>query len=173
MKHICDLITKEGNIDFWWTKSVKELIPSHLLNTLNIKIDEVEKGMDIFDIWFDSGSTWSYVLKDEQVADLYLEGYDQFNGWFQSSLLTSVAARNYAPYKYLFKNHRIKFMVILSKLFHRAIFVHGFTVDENGYKMSKSLGNVISPTDIRNSYGVDVLRLKRNGLTSIKLPQKQ
>ena len=57
--------------------------------------------MDIFDIWFDSGSTWSHVLEDKQIADLYLEGYDQFTGWFQSSLLTSVGARNCSPYKYI------------------------------------------------------------------------
>ncbi|KAI8120111.1 mitochondrial, Isoleucine--tRNA ligase [Lucilia cuprina] len=138
LSHICNLVTKEGNIDFWWSKSVEELLPCDLLKNLNINISEVDKGMDIFDIWFDSGSTWSHVLKDQQIADLYLEGYDQFTGWFQSSLLTSVGARDCSPYK--------------------ALFVHGFTVDEKGHKMSKSLGNVISPTDIRKTYGVDVLR---------------
>ncbi|XP_065359471.1 isoleucine--tRNA ligase, mitochondrial [Calliphora vicina] len=138
LKHICNMVTKEGNIDFWWSKSIEELLPATLLKDLNVNISDVEKGMDIFDIWFDSGSTWSHVLKDQQIADLYLEGYDQFTGWFQSSLLTSVGARNSAPYK--------------------ALFVHGFTVDEKGHKMSKSLGNVISPTDIRKTYGVDVLR---------------
>ncbi|KAM7356031.1 isoleucyl-tRNA synthetase, mitochondrial [Cochliomyia hominivorax] len=138
IKSICNLVTKEGNIDFWWSKPIEELLPENLLEELDINVNDLEKGMDIFDIWFDSGSTWSHVLKEKQIADLYLEGYDQFTGWFQSSLLTSVGARNCSPYK--------------------ALFVHGFTVDEKGHKMSKSLGNVISPTDIRIRYGVDVLR---------------
>uniref|UniRef100_A0A0A1XDI3 isoleucine--tRNA ligase n=1 Tax=Zeugodacus cucurbitae TaxID=28588 RepID=A0A0A1XDI3_ZEUCU len=138
INHICDLIKKEGNVDFWWSKSVAELLPSNILESLNVSADDLEKSGDIFDIWFDSGSTWSSVLKDEKVADVYLEGYDQFSGWFQSSLLTSVAARNKAPYK--------------------SIFVHGFTVDDKGHKMSKSLGNVISPKDIISKFGVDALR---------------
>lgn len=75
------------------------MLPSNILESFNISAAELQKSGDIFDIWFDSGSTWSSVLKDEQVADVYLEGYDQFSGWFQSSLLTSVAARNQAPYK--------------------------------------------------------------------------
>lgn len=100
LNHICDLVSKEGNIDFWWSKSVVELLPESVLKKLNITIDDVAKGLDIFDIWFDSGSTWSHVLKENEIADLYLEGYDQFTGWFQSSLLTSVAARDCAPYKY-------------------------------------------------------------------------
>ncbi|XP_059226112.1 isoleucine--tRNA ligase, mitochondrial [Stomoxys calcitrans] len=138
LSHICDLVTAEGGIDFWWSKSVDELLPKSLLTNLNVDTKNIVKGLDIFDIWFDSGSTWSHALKDQQIADLYLEGYDQFTGWFQSSLLTSVAARESAPYK--------------------SIFVHGFTVDENGHKMSKSLGNVISPNDITKKFGVDTLR---------------
>lgn len=96
------------------------------------------------DIWFDSGLSWSSVLPHKQVADLYLEGVDQFTGWFQSSLLTSTALRNKSPYE--------------------TIYVHGFAVDENGKKMSKSLGNVINPQDImmgtkqHKAYGVDALR---------------
>ncbi|XP_061402862.1 isoleucine--tRNA ligase, mitochondrial [Musca vetustissima] len=138
LTHICNMVSKEGTIDFWWSKSVPELLPKSLLKYFNVTIDDVAKGLDIFDIWFDSGSTWSQVLKDQHIADLYLEGYDQFTGWFQSSLLTSVAARDCAPYK--------------------SIFVHGFTVDDKGHKMSKSLGNVISPKDITKKYGVDALR---------------
>ncbi|XP_075159796.1 isoleucyl-tRNA synthetase, mitochondrial [Haematobia irritans] len=138
IEHICDLVREHDGIDFWWSKSVDEILPKSLLASLNTDNKNIVKGLDILDIWFDSGSTWSHVLKDQQVADLYLEGYDQFTGWFQSSLLTSVGVRGTAPYK--------------------SIFVHGFTVDENGHKMSKSLGNVISPTDITQKFGVDTLR---------------
>lgn len=96
------------------------------------------------DIWLDSGISWANVLDGTKVADLYLEGSDQFKGWFQSSLLTSVALRNKAPFK--------------------SIYIHGFAVDEKGNKMSKSLGNVIDPVEIINGkkgqkpYGIDVLR---------------
>uniref|UniRef100_A0A1A9W7X8 isoleucine--tRNA ligase n=1 Tax=Glossina brevipalpis TaxID=37001 RepID=A0A1A9W7X8_9MUSC len=135
---ICDLTIKEGSIDFWWSQSLEKIFPPSLLEEFNLKTSDLIRGTDIFDIWFDSGSTWSQVLDNQQAADLYLEGYDQFTGWFQSSLLISLAARNCTPYK--------------------AIFIHGFTVDENGHKMSKSLGNVISPKDITAKYGVDSLR---------------
>lgn len=96
------------------------------------------------DIWFDSGISWSSVLPGEQIADLYLEGVDQFTGWFQSSLLTSTALKDDAPYK--------------------TLYVHGFAVDENRKKMSKSVGNVINPQDIlegtkkQKAYGIDSLR---------------
>ncbi|XP_055914173.1 isoleucine--tRNA ligase, mitochondrial [Eupeodes corollae] len=136
--HISGLLEKEGNIDFWWTKSVEEILPAELLTEMNLKAENLVKGSDIFDIWFDSGSSWSSVLDGDKVAELYLEGYDQFTGWFQSSLLTSIAARGCSPYK--------------------SLFVHGFTVDEKGHKMSKSLGNIISPKDITKKYGTDTLR---------------
>lgn len=109
--------------------------------------NEIKRGEDILDIWFDSGISWSCVLGNDKTADLYLEGVDQLTGWFQSSLLTSVAVRKKAPYK--------------------SIFVHGYAVDQNMQKMSKSLGNVISPVDIvaggkdlksQPAYGIDVLR---------------
>jgi len=99
INHLCDLLRQEGSIDFWWAKSVDELVPSNILNELGYKAEDLVKGSDILDIWFDSGSTWSAVLKNDKVADLYLEGYDQFTGWFQSSLLMSIAARGTAPYK--------------------------------------------------------------------------
>jgi len=99
INHLCDLLRQEGSIDFWWAKSVDELVPSNILNELDYKAEDLIKGSDILDIWFDSGSTWSAVLKKDKVADLYLEGYDQFTGWFQSSLLMSIAARGTAPYK--------------------------------------------------------------------------
>nr|CAD7588297.1 unnamed protein product [Timema genevievae] len=105
--------------------------------------DKIE---DILDIWFDSGISWSCVL-DDKVADLYMEGVDQFTGWFQSSLLTSVALKDRAPY--------------------RNVFVHGFAVDDKGRKMSKSVGNVVDPVDIvqggknpqkQPALGIDTLR---------------
>ncbi|XP_052888770.1 isoleucine--tRNA ligase, mitochondrial [Anopheles moucheti] len=133
-----DRLKKESTIDFWWTASLEELVPKELLTQLGTSHDRLEKGKDILDIWFDSGVSWLSVLGNDRVADLYLEGVDQFTGWFQSSLLTSVAARGKAPYK--------------------AIFVHGFAVDENGMKMSKSLGNVICPKQIARQYGCDALR---------------
>ncbi|XP_017081217.1 isoleucine--tRNA ligase, mitochondrial [Drosophila eugracilis] len=138
IEHFCNLLRQEGSIDFWWANSVEELVPAQILSELGYKAEDLVKGSDILDIWFDSGSTWSAVLKNDKVADLYLEGYDQFTGWFQSSLLMSIAARGCAPYK--------------------ALFVHGFTVDEKGYKMSKSLGNVISPKQVTKKYGTDALR---------------
>jgi isoleucyl-tRNA synthetase len=101
--------------------------------------------MDILDVWFDSGSTQFSVLQSGNYdagsfpADMYLEGSDQHRGWFQSSLLTSVASRGQAPYK--------------------SILTHGFTVDDKGEKMSKSKGNVVAPADVIKKYGSEILRL--------------
>lgn len=132
--HWIKLVDESGSIDFWWELDINDLVPkSSGLDASNLK-----KGNDILDIWFDSGISWSYVLEEDKVADLYLEGHDQFTGWFQSSLMTSVAVRDIAPYK--------------------NIFVHGFAVDEKGKKMSKSVGNVISPEMIVKKYGTDVMR---------------
>ncbi|XP_076272179.1 isoleucyl-tRNA synthetase, mitochondrial [Rhynchophorus ferrugineus] len=137
--HLCDKLQKNGT-DFWWKLSTKDLLPKQYAATHEL----FNKSQDIFDIWFDSGISWSNVLPDCQVADLYLEGVDQFTGWFQASLMTSVAIRNQAPYK--------------------AIYVHGFAVDKDGIKMSKSLGNVVDPIDVvegkkgQKPYGVDTLR---------------
>ncbi|MDX2163834.1 MAG: isoleucine--tRNA ligase [Gammaproteobacteria bacterium] len=97
-----------------------------------------EKINDTLDVWFDSGVTHYAVLHDHQ-ADLYLEGTDQYRGWFQSSLLTSVAMKNKAPYK--------------------EVLTHGFTVDEKGRKMSKSIGNVVAPEKVIGTLGADILRL--------------
>lgn len=96
-------------------------------------------GKDIFDVWFDSGVTYASVLEDNKKANIYLEGSDQHRGWFQTSLLTSVGARGHAPYK--------------------SVVTHGFVVDGQGIKMSKSIGNVIAPQEIVNKYGADILRL--------------
>lgn len=132
--HWVKLVEETGSIDFWWERDVHDLVPkSSKLDPVSLK-----KGNDILDIWFDSGISWSYAMDEKQVADLYLEGIDQFTGWFQSSLMTSVGIRGIAPYK--------------------NIFVHGFAVDENGKKMSKSLGNVISPDMIVKKYGTDAMR---------------
>ncbi|XP_050295461.1 isoleucine--tRNA ligase, mitochondrial [Anthonomus grandis grandis] len=139
IEHLCSQLHKHGT-DYWWKLPLNQLLPEEY----SLNINEYKKGEDILDIWFDSGISWSYVLKNNQIADLYLEGADQFTGWFQASLITSTALRDCAPYK--------------------SIFVHGFAVDKNGEKMSKSLGNVVDPQDVicggkdMKAYGVDTLR---------------
>nr|XP_033336512.1 isoleucine--tRNA ligase, mitochondrial isoform X2 [Megalopta genalis] len=159
IERLCDSIDQHGP-DCWWKYSEEELIGSDVFRQLNVSIDNVEKGKDILDIWFDSGISWSAVLPKSQ-ANLYLEGHDQFGGWFQSSLITSVALQGCSPY--------------------RALFVHGFAVDEDGSKMSKSMGNVTNPEEIllggvnleKNPiYGVDVLRwwVASHGSQHLKVP---
>ena len=122
-------------IDAWFDLEAKDL--------LGDEAAEYQKITDTLDVWFDSGVTHAAVLEEHPElhvpADLYLEGSDQHRGWFQSSLLTSVAARGKAPYK--------------------TVLTHGFTVDGEGKKMSKSLGNVMSPQDVVNKLGADILRL--------------
>ena len=125
---------EESGIDAWF-----DLDPAELLGD---EADQYEKVVDTLDVWFDSGVTHAAVLKREGLqwpADLYLEGSDQHRGWFQSSLLTSVAMHDKAPY--------------------RQVLTHGFTVDEHGRKMSKSVGNVIPPQKVMNEQGADILRL--------------
>ncbi|MEP0745472.1 isoleucine--tRNA ligase [Trichocoleus sp. AS-A1] len=145
--HVQAIIAEKGS-DVWWEMSVEELLPeSYRHNGRSYR-----KGTDTMDVWFDSGSSWAAVAKQrpelEYPADIYLEGSDQHRGWFQSSLLTSVATNDIAPYK--------------------TVLTHGFTLDEQGRKMSKSLGNVIDPSIVINGgknqkeeppYGADVLRL--------------
>ncbi|MEH6787398.1 MAG: isoleucine--tRNA ligase [Paracoccus sp. (in: a-proteobacteria)] len=107
--------------------------------------DDYDQVMDVLDVWFDSGSTHAFVIRDradgspDGIADLYLEGTDQHRGWFQSSLLQASATRGRAPYK--------------------GVLTHGFTLDEKGMKMSKSLGNTIVPAEVVDQYGADILRL--------------
>lgn len=145
--HVQAIFAEKGS-DAWWELSVEELLPEQYRN--NGK--SYRKGMDTMDVWFDSGSSWAAVLKQRDElrypAELYLEGSDQHRGWFQSSLLTSVATNDIAPYK--------------------TVLTHGFLVDEQGRKMSKSLGNGIDPAVVieggKNQkeeppYGADVLRL--------------
>ncbi|XP_043279296.1 isoleucine--tRNA ligase, mitochondrial [Venturia canescens] len=145
VERLCSLIAQNG-CDCWWSMSVEELVGTKLLHEYKLKATDLEKGQDIMDIWLDSGLSWSAVLPDGK-ADVYIEGLDQFTGWFQASLLTSVALQGTSPYK--------------------ALFVHGFAVDEKSEKMSKSLGNVIDPEEItkggknkkeKPAYGVDTLR---------------
>ncbi len=126
---------EQQDIDAWFDLDASEL--------LGDEADDYEKTGDTLDVWFDSGVTHACVLGQHDSlpfpADLYLEGSDQHRGWFQSSLLTSVAMNGTAPY--------------------RSVLTHGFTVDANGRKMSKSLGNVVAPQKIMNSLGADILRL--------------
>jgi isoleucyl-tRNA synthetase len=147
INHVQAIFAVKGS-NAWWELSVEELLPpSYRDNGRSYR-----KGMDTMDVWFDSGSSWNAVANARPElsypADMYLEGSDQHRGWFQSSLLTSVAANGIAPYK--------------------TVLTHGFVLDEQGRKMSKSLGNVIDPNVIINggkdqkkepAYGVDVIRL--------------
>ena len=134
IKKVSADIEKEG-IDAWFSKTAEDILGDDAVN--------YDKVTDTLDVWFDSGVTHASVLEQREEldvpADLYLEGSDQHRGWFQSSLLTSVAIRDKAPYK--------------------SVLTHGFTVDADGKKMSKSLGNVIQPQKIFNSLGADILRL--------------
>ncbi|MER3491232.1 MAG: isoleucine--tRNA ligase [Mastigocladus sp. ERB_26_2] len=145
--HVQAIIAEKGS-DAWWKLSVEELLPQTYRNNGRT----YRKGTDTMDVWFDSGSSWASVLKQRPElhypADMYLEGSDQHRGWFQSSLLTSVAVNNCAPYK--------------------TVLTHGFALDEQGRKMSKSLGNVVDPAIVieggkdqkkEPAYGADVLRL--------------
>ena len=134
-------IFEQKGADAWWDSEIKDLLPANC----KYEPQNLEKVMDILDVWFDSGSTWAAVLKSGDYdagsypSDMYLEGSDQHRGWFQSSLLLSCAAQGRAPY--------------------RSVLTHGFTVDENGQKMSKSKGNVVAPADVAKTYGVEILRL--------------
>ena len=147
LAHIETLIAAHGG-DVWWEKAEVDLLPPDYAD----QADQWRKGTDTMDVWFDSGSSWAAVSSQREAlsypADLYLEGSDQHRGWFQSSLLTSVAVNGKAPYK--------------------RVLTHGFALDEKGRKMSKSLGNVVDPMVIieggKNQkqeppFGADVLRL--------------
>ncbi|XP_068436941.1 isoleucine--tRNA ligase, mitochondrial isoform X2 [Clinocottus analis] len=174
VSHVAELFKEKGS-DCWWELPIETLLPEKVLkNTKAGPVMDYVRGEDVLDIWFDSGASWAAVLEEEMEvdfeepeshlswlpaplrkplvkesdtrADAYVEGKDQIGGWFQSSLLTSVAIRNKAPYK--------------------SLVVHGFAVTEKGEKMSKSLGNVVDPDVVINggkdpsvpAYGADVLR---------------
>ncbi|MCF6514863.1 isoleucine--tRNA ligase [Lactobacillus sp. S2-2] len=139
--HVADLFREHGS-DIWFEKDAKDLLPEgftseHSPNGIFTKEN------DIMDVWFDSGSSHQGVLAERDdltyPADLYLEGSDQYRGWFNSSLITSVAYSGHAPYKNLLSQ--------------------GFTLDGKGHKMSKSLGNTIAPNDVIKQMGADIIRL--------------
>ncbi len=135
-----DIISEKGT-NAWWDMEASELMPEGA-KCPKCGCTEFKKETDIMDVWFDSGSTHQSVLVERGLdypADLYLEGNDQYRGWFQSSLLTSVATKGIAPYK--------------------EVLCCGMVVDGQGRKMSKSLGNGVSPIDVSNKYGADILRL--------------
>ena len=135
------MIFEQKGCDAWYDLEISELLyPGSGYNP-----EDLEKTTDILDVWFDSGSTQNAVLRSRNYdagtfpADMYLEGSDQHRGWFQSSLLTTLASQEIAPYK--------------------SILTHGFTVDEKGEKMSKSKGNVVAPEKVMKQYGSEILRL--------------
>ncbi|MBY5035286.1 isoleucine--tRNA ligase [Streptococcus gallolyticus] len=139
--HVANLFAEHGSI-IWWKSEAKDLLPEGFKHPGSPN-GEFTKETDIMDVWFDSGSSWNGVMNARDnlsyPADLYLEGSDQYRGWFNSSLITSVAANGHAPYK--------------------AILSQGFVLDGKGEKMSKSKGNIISPNDVAKQYGAEILRL--------------
>lgn len=150
LQHIEEVFRVRGS-DAWWTLPLADLLPP---GPLRDAADDYERGTDTMDVWFDSGTSWAGVLSREGLgfpADVYLEGSDQARGWFQSSLLTAVASQGEAPYK--------------------TVLTHGFVLDEKGYKMSKSLGNVLDPFTVieggganQPAFGADTLRMWVSGV---------
>ena len=143
IEHVAKMFEKESS-DAWVKHTVEELLPEGFVCPKCGK-KHIKKENDIMDVWFDSGVTWKAVVEKRSdelghtPVDMYLEGSDQHRGWFQSSLLTSMAVQGKAPYK--------------------SVLTHGFVFGEDGRKMSKSLGNYIRPDDIIKNYGADILRL--------------
>ncbi len=131
---------EENGADIWYTDGFKEQILDGIANP-----DEYDQVFDVLDVWFDSGSTHAFVLRDREdgtedgIADVYMEGTDQHRGWFHSSMLQACGTKGRAPY--------------------RNVVTHGFTLDAKGNKMSKSLGNTIVPEEVIKQYGADILRL--------------
>ena len=141
INHVADLFQEHGS-NIWFEKEAKDLLPEGYTHPSSPN-GQFSKETDIMDVWFDSGTSYAGVLQHRPnlsfPADLYLEGSDQYRGWFNSSLTTSVAVNKQAPYK--------------------AVLSQGFVMDGKGQKMSKSIGNVILPEDIVNQYGADIIRL--------------
>ena len=140
IKAVSDLFRKEGS-DAWYKYEANEILPK--TEVCECGASDWEKDPDIMDVWFDSGSTWSAVCRERPEltwpVDMYMEGADQFRGWFQSSLLTSVATQGVAPY--------------------REVLCHGWVVDAQGKQMHKSAGNGMEPAEIIRDYGADIIRL--------------
>ncbi|OYV34316.1 MAG: isoleucine--tRNA ligase, partial [Acidocella sp. 20-61-6] len=135
MARIVEIFKTEG-ADAWYARPAQDFLGD------KYKADDYEQIMDVVDVWFESGSTHAFVLKARGLpvpADVYLEGSDQHRGWFQASLLESVGSQGFAPFK--------------------AIVTDGFVLDEQGRKMSKSMGNVTAPQEVNDKYGADILRL--------------
>ncbi len=136
---IAEAFEKDG-ADVWYMDGAKERFLDGIVDP-----NDYDQVFDILDVWFDSGSTHAFVLRDREdgsedgIADLYLEGTDQHRGWFHSSMLQACGTKGRAPY--------------------RGVLTHGFTLDEKGMKMSKSLGNTIAPEQVIKQYGADILRL--------------
>lgn len=141
LDHVVNLVRQEG-ADIWFSREAADLLPPGS-RCQQCGSADLRKETDILDVWFDSGVSFAGVLEKRPElrfpADLYLEGSDQHRGWFHSALLTAVATRNRPPY--------------------RAVLTHGFAVDGEGRKMSKSLGNIIAPQDVIRQYGAEILRL--------------
>ena len=135
-KRIQDIFEQEGS-DSWWKRSAADFLGG------DYDSEDYTQVFDIVDVWFESGSTHAFVCEDREElhspADMYLEGSDQHRGWFHSSLLESCGTRGVAPYK--------------------TVLTHGFVLDAEGYKMSKSEGNVVDPLKVMETYGADILRL--------------
>ncbi len=137
---VAQLFAREGS-NAWFQKTADQILPEHI--TCQCGSGDFTKEADIMDVWFDSGSTHRAVCEQREEltwpVDMYLEGSDQYRGWFQSSLLTAVATKGQAPY--------------------RTVLTNGWVVDGHGRKMSKSLGNVMAPQEIIDRFGADILRL--------------
>ncbi len=140
-EHVAKLFAEFGS-KVWFEREAKDLLPEGFTHPASPN-GEFTKEKDIMDVWFDSGSSWNGVLNERDYlsfpADLYLEGSDQYRGWFNSSITTSVAVNGIAPYK--------------------AVLSQGFVLDGKGRKMSKSIGNTIVPKDVTKKFGADILRL--------------
>ena len=140
IKTVADLFREKGS-NAWFDMTAAEILPAG--TKCECGCSEFDKETDTMDVWFDSGSSWRAVIENREgqktPVDVYLEGNDQYRGWFQSSMLTSIATQGKAPYK--------------------TVITHGMIVDEERQKMSKSLGNGIAPEDILKQYGADVMRL--------------
>ena len=140
IKAVSDLFRKEGS-DAWYKYDANDILPK--TEVCECGASDWEKDPDIMDVWFDSGSTWNAVCRERPElrwpVDMYMEGADQFRGWFQSSLLTCVATQGIAPYK--------------------EVLCHGWVVDEKGKQMHKSAGNGMEPSEIIRDYGADIIRL--------------
>ncbi len=137
--HIADLFEQYGS-NIWFEKEAKDLLPDGYTNPKSPN-GIFTKEKDIMDVWFDSGSSWNELIARgyEYPCDMYFEGSDQYRGWFNSSLIVSVAVNGTAPYK--------------------SVLSHGYVCDSKGEAMHKSVGNVVNPLDIINKYGADILRL--------------